>query len=173
MAEAEGKYNYSDFRNQGDRRSMQSGSDLASIYAKGEGSIYTKGGPPSPNGTAQGLQQQIDAGNNFFGYGRNKRSSGLNGKGIEESSAINVAGSGTAKSTGNYDLIQGFVTKKKPMGDSDYGGGDHTAVKNCVTASWYTTGLEGSIPKYGDNFKMRGLSKRHGGAKSSSDGSGR
>ena len=96
MAEAEGKYNYSDFRNQGDRRSMQSGSDLASIYAKGEGSIYTKGGPPSPNGTAQGLQQQIDAGNNFFGYGRNKRSSGLNGKGKEESSAINVAGSGTA-----------------------------------------------------------------------------
>lgn len=170
MAEAEGKYNYSDFRNQGDRRSMGANSDLASIYAGGEGSIYTKGGPPSPNGNAQGLQSQIDNGVNFFGYGRNQKTS--NGADVA-SSAINVAGSGTAKSRGSYDTIQGFKTKKKPMGDSDFGGGDHTAVKTCATASWYTTGLDGTIPKYGDNFKMRGLSSRHGGAKASSDGSSR
>jgi hypothetical protein len=177
MANAD-KHNYTDFRNQGERRSMKAGADLASIYKDGKGSIFTNGAPPSPSGTARGLNEQISKGVDFFGVGRNHVGS-LGSE--QEATTVNVAGVGdkTTGKRGDYSQISGFTPKKKPMGESDYGQGQGGLRATC-NSSWYTTGLDADAKalKYGTSgsisaFSSRALTTRTGGASQSSDGSGR
>lgn len=172
------KNTYTQFNGQGDRRSMKSGADLENIYAKGAGSIFTKGAPPSPSGTARGLNEQIAKGVDFFGVGRNH----VGSLGSEQGAAtVNVAGTGD-KSTGkrgDYSQISGFTPKKTPMGESDYGVGQGGLRATC-NSSWYTAGLDADAKalKYGTSgsisrFAARSTSTRQGGASASSDGSSR
>ena len=177
MANAD-KNNYTDFTNQGDRRSMKPGADLASIYNKGMGSIFTNGAPPSPSGKARGLNEQIAKGVDFFGIGRNHV--GSLGS-AQDAATVNVAGLGdlpTGK-RGDYSKISGFTPSKKPMGESDYGK-TPKAIAGLAASSWYTTGLDESVSaqKYGTSgsisaFSSRATSTRQGGASQSSDGSDR
>ena len=177
MANAD-KNSFTDFRNQGERRSMKKGADLASIYKNGAGSIFTNGAPPSPGGTAKGLNEQIKSGVDFFGVGRNH----VGSKGLgQEAATVNVAGVGDSSTgkRGDYSQITGFTPKKKPMGDSDYGKGQAGLRATC-NSSWYTTGLDADAKalKYGTSgsisqFSSRALSTRQGGASASSDGSSR
>jgi hypothetical protein len=172
------KNTYTQFNNQGDRRSMGKGADLRSIYQDGEGSIFTKGAPPSPSGTARGLNQQISKGVDFFGVGRNHVGSLGEAQGP---ATVNVAGVGD-KATGkrgDYSQISGFTPKKKPMGESDFGKGKSGLQSTCQS-SWYTSGLDADPKalKYGTSgsisqFSSRASSTRQGGARASSDGSSR
>lgn len=174
MAKKADKNTYTDFTNQGSRRSMGSGADLASIYDGGKGSLFTNGAPPSPSGKARGLNEQISKGVDFFGVGRNLRGSG--GKDLGKQTIL-VAGQGKQTgSKGKYDMIKGFVPGKKSMDVSDFG--DDLSLT--VSSSWYTSGLEKPVSelKYGTSgsisaFSARALSTRQGGATSASDGSGR
>ena len=168
------KNTYTAFTNSGARRSMQKGADLRSIYDLGKGSIFTNGAPPSPGGTAKGLDKQISEGVDFFGVGRNLRGSG--GQSLGQSTIL-VAGQGEKTgSKGDYSMIAGFVTKKKSMDVSDFG----TDLSKTVSSSWYTAGLEASVDKlkYGTSgsisaFSSQALSTRQGGNRSASDGSER
>jgi hypothetical protein len=172
------KNTYTQFNGQGDRRSMGKGADLRSIYNKGDGSIFTKGAPPSPSGKARGLNEQISKGVDFFGVGRNHV--GSLGKEQAEATAM-VAGVGDVSTgkRGDYSQISGFTPGKQPMGESDFGQGQ-TGLRKTCNSSWYTSGLDADAKalKYGTSgsiseFSSRALSTRQGGDRSASDGSSR
>ena len=168
------KNTYTAFTGSGSRRSMQTGADLRSIYDSGKGSIFTNGAPPSPSGKAKGLDKQISEGVDFFGVGRNLR--GSDGQSLGQQTIL-VAGQGKKTgSKGKYDMIAGFVTKKKSMDVSDFG----TDLPKTVSSSWYTAGLEADVKdlKYGTSgsisaFSSQATSTRQGGARGASDGSAR
>lgn len=172
------KNTYTQFNNQGSRRSMGKGADLRTIYNKGDGSIFTNGAPPSPGGTAKGLNAQIESGVDFFGVGRNH----VGSLGEEQGPAtVNVAGVGSKETgkRGDYSQISGFTPRKKPMGESDFGKGK-AGLKATCNSSWYTSGLnvEVSKLKYGISgsisaFGSQATSTRQGGSRSASDGSSR
>ena len=173
------KNTYTQFNGQGDRRSMGKGADLRSIYNKGDGSIFTKGAPPSPSGKARGLNEQISKGVDFFGIGRNHVGS-LGSE--QEAATVNVAGDVGSVSTGkrgDYSQISGFTPGKQPMGESDFGKGQ-TGLRKTCNSSWYTAGLDADAKelKYGisgsiSEFASRATSMRLGGSRSVSDGSSR
>lgn len=138
-----------DFTGQDKRMSIKKG--LEDYYQEGEGSIYTAFGYPS-SGSLPKLQTQMDQGLSCFGYGRGVNKNVLGGQNamIAGQDGPQAGRKGGARGrTG--ELIDGFVTRKVPMGASDYGSG---TPENACEASWYRMGLSGNPSDfaYGNKF---------------------
>ena len=134
------------FNSPEDRKSLST--SLLDHYNNTQGSIYTGMPAPAPvAGSAPALDGQIEDGVDFFSGSRSikgKRiSDGVNsGRGTSE---VNVAGQGkqSTTSTGGYAFSR-FKTKSQMV---DY---NEAALQNNADASWYTKGLGGVVPKYGE-----------------------
>ena len=134
-----------DFKSPTDRRSIQTGSDLKSIYNNGTGSIFTNLAMPSPvAGKAPKLDTQIKDGVDFFGKGRGNARVG---KGVQETQ-VNVAGQGkrsTEKAADyNFGGFNTFMTRADDLQSGNLNGNQDK--------SWFTKGLGGNPAKYGDNI---------------------
>ena len=146
---------------------------LEGLYASGAGSIYTNlpGGNLSTAASAPKLDEQINKGVNFFGYGRGVENSRTSGdkrnmtQSEKASGTMNVAGAGrqqdTSKGrTGEHDFLR-FQTKQKAMGQdkSQFGSDGGLAA---AQSSWYTKNVHDSV-HYG-SAKMSALVSGRGGS---------
>jgi len=138
---------------------------LEGLYANGDGSIYTKmgGGNLAQTGASPGLNEQINTGVNFFGYGRGSSAARLGEQGEVSDGKMNVAGQGreqTIRQGDNFDFGR-FKVKQSAMDQSKSQYGADGGLK-AARASWYTKNVHDSV-KYG-NSKMdlsgRGSSTR-------------
>ena len=127
--------------------------NLESLYALGEGSLYTSENAPNvpTSSKAPPLNKQIESGVKFFGYGRGTNLKRLGTQGMKEEGEIRVGGMLSTENqptkTGDIAKLGGFNTYRAPRSaESDYG-------KNLLKtrdSSWFTKGVtDGSKAKYG------------------------